>query len=138
MTQFRRVAAATIASALLAISLTGCDGGQSKLEACANIITSLTDVTAALNESAQSFQKDPAGSAALVEKAANNFGATVDKVTNSDVRSAAVAANEQIARLSDQYVAIANDPASANADELTAAGDRTRAAMEDLQAACVS
>lgn len=137
MRHFARIATATVASAALAISLTGCTGGQSKLEACANLITSLADVTASLNESAENFQNDPVGSAQLVENAADKFGATVQQVTNEDVRSAAVAANEQIARLSDQYVEIAADPASANAEELTAAGDRTRKAMEDLQAACV-
>ena len=65
------------------------------------------------------------------------FQATVDKVTNEEVKDAAAEASARITELSDQYVTIAQDPTSADADELTAAGDRTRTAMEKLQAACV-
>jgi len=132
-----RIASLTLASALLAVSLTGCTGGQSKLEACANLITSLGDVTASLNESANTFAEDPQGASTLVANAAEKFQATVDKVTNEEVKDAAAEASARITELSDQYVTIAQDPTSADADELTAAGDRTRTAMEKLQAACV-
>ena len=137
MRHLGRIASLTLASALLAVSLAGCTGGQSKLEACANLITSLADVTASLNESANTFAEDPQGASTLVANSAEKFQATVDKVTNEEVKDAAAEASARITELSDQYVTIAQDPTSADADELTAAGDRTRTAMEKLQAACV-
>ncbi|MGG7464511.1 MULTISPECIES: hypothetical protein [unclassified Plantibacter] len=125
--------------AIVGLLLTGCaGGGQSKADACKLISTELTDSAAQLSAAFSGIATDPDKATTDLKKIDTNFGETMDKVSNEDIKKPAQATKESLSKVISLLVAAAADPAKA---DQTALGDGITAFQTDatdLQTACNS
>ena len=103
---------ATTAVALLL--LTGCAGGQSKVEACTILTGGLQPLGTAITDAAGDLTTDPEGASADMSAAAEAFEAEVKKITNEDVKPPSDAAAASVTAFADAVATVAADPETAD------------------------
>jgi hypothetical protein len=88
---FRRSAAVLAATAAAVLLLTGCAGigGQSKLQACADLSKAAQKASQGLSSAFTQIQSDPAAAHDAVQKFDDQFKAAVAKVSNPEVKKPA-------------------------------------------------
>jgi hypothetical protein len=121
---FTRTAATVIAGAAVSLLLlTGCSAGQTKAEACLVLQKALTEVSTVLTDNQAGLAgEDPTGAAATISDGAEDFAAETKKVTNEDVKPAATEVATAITAMSDTFTEFAADPANADPEVISAAG----------------
>jgi hypothetical protein len=112
----RRTAAVLAATAATVVLLTGCAGigGQSKLQACADLSKAAQKASQGLSSAFSQAQSDPTAAHAAVVKFDDQFKAAVAKVSNPAVKKPAQKAADALdtmASAMNDYKA-GNDPAA--------------------------
>jgi hypothetical protein len=97
----RRPSAILTATAAAALLLSGCAGvgGQSKLQACTDLASSISSATKGLSSAFEKVQTDPAAAHDAIAKFNDKFRASVDKVSNADVKKPAQKAADDLDKL---------------------------------------
>lgn len=112
----RRPIAVLTATAAAVLLLSGCAGigGQSKLQACAELGKSISSASDDLSSAFEKVQSDPTAAHDAVVKFNDRFRASVDKVSNADVKKSAQKAADDLdtmATTMQKYTA-GSDPAA--------------------------
>ena len=115
----RRPITALAATAAALVLLSGCAaiggiGGQSKLQACADLSTSITKAAGELSSAFQTVQTDPAAAHDAVVTFNGQFKTAIKKVSNGDVQKPAQKAADDIDKMADamQAYKLGSDPAA--------------------------
>lgn len=116
--------------------LTGCAGGQSTVEACAVLQTTMEKAQEDLSESVTSFGSDPAAGADAVDDLATSFAGANDKISNADVKETTDAAEKALDSFAVEMRSAADDPANVDSAALTDALDGIQTTFADIQTAC--
>ncbi|MFZ4894737.1 hypothetical protein ACL9RL_09830 [Plantibacter sp. Mn2098] len=129
--------------AIVGLLLTGCTGGgaaggQSKADACKLINTELTDTTAKLSSAVSGIATDPAAATKSLQDFGTSFAATMDKITNDDIKKPALATKESLTKVVDLLVAAAADPTKADQGALGDSITAFQTDATDLQKTCNS
>jgi hypothetical protein len=118
--------------------LTGCAGGQSTVDACAVVQTTMEKAQEELSESVASFGNDPAAGADAVDELAESFASANDKISNADVKKSTDAAEKALDTFAGEMRAAADDPDNVDSEALTDALDGIQTTFADIQTACTS
>lgn len=131
-----RTSSVIAGTAIALMLLTGCAGGQSKLEACTILKDGLLEVNTALSDSVGDLQADPEAAAAGMKSAADDFETAVAKITNADVKGPATAAAGSITDFSDAIGDYAADPENADINAVSDSASAVADAVTPLQKTC--
>jgi hypothetical protein len=118
--------------------LTGCAGGQSTVEACAVVQTTMEQAQEDLSESVASFGSDPAAGADAVDDLTASFAGANDKISNPDVKKSTNAAEKALDAFAVEMRAAADDPDNVDSDALTDALEGIQTTFADVQTACTA
>lgn len=118
--------------------LTGCAGGQSTVEACAIVQTTMEQAQEDLSESVASFGNDPAAGADAVDELASSFADANEKISNADVKKTTDGAEKALDAFAGEMRAAADDPENVDSEALTDALDDIQTTFTDVQDACTS
>lgn len=132
----RALVSALAGVAMTTLLLTGCAGGQSKIDACKSIAQSVSTASSEVSSSMSNFQSDPDGAAKSMKNMAASFTTAAGKVTQSDIKPLADKAAAAMNDFSGDFAKLAADPKSPD----TAAVEKSSQKMSDtftaLQKAC--
>ncbi|GAA2072221.1 hypothetical protein GCM10009840_01080 [Pseudolysinimonas kribbensis] len=123
----RRPIAVLTATAAAVLLLSGCAGigGQSKLQACADLGKSISSATDGLSSAFEKVQTDPAAAHDAIVKFNDKFRASVDKVSNPDVKKPAQKAADDLDKMATamQGYKAGSDPAALEKSATTVQDD---------------
>jgi len=122
--------------AVTGLLLTGCAGGQSTVEACAVVQTTMEKAQEDLSESVASFGNDPAAGADAVDDLAASFADANDKISNADIKKTTDAAEKALDTFAGEMRAAADDPDNVDSKALTDALDGIQTTFSDIGTAC--
>ena len=125
---------ATTAVALLL--LTGCAGGQSKVEACTILTGGLQPLGTAITEAAGNLTTDPEGASDDMSAAAEAFETEVAKITNTDVKPPSDEAAASVTAFADAVATVATDPETADFTVVSDAASDVQTKITALGTVC--
>jgi hypothetical protein len=117
----QRIAAVAIAVVLAGGALSGCSGvaGLSKAAGCAELAKAGSTLSSSANDAMSQATSDPKGAAATLDDAADKFDATVQKITDADVKEKAQAMSSAYKKFTSDFKTYANDPSTGDPSTIT-------------------
>ncbi|PSL36665.1 hypothetical protein CLV49_0262 [Labedella gwakjiensis] len=124
--------------AVTALLLTGCSGGQSTAEACAQLNSELEDASTELTSSISNMASDPEGAIAALETFQASFSETVDGITNEEIKDLGENTEDALADYIEATSDAVDDPENADSEALTDAIENFQTQTSAFNEACGS
>jgi cytochrome c556 len=109
---------------------------QSKTEACSVLKDGMLELLGDLESSQSNATRDPQASYEAIQAVSDRFAKNAENVTNDEVEDVSDDVADALSSLAESHKKFADDPESADADEMTKNADDVKSAFADMMKVC--